>query len=343
MNTGTDLLTIDGSYGEGGGQVIRTSVALSAITGRPIQVINLRAGRATPGLKTQHVVSVKSAAELCAAEVQGGHRGSMELSFTPTHPVKAGRYRFEIETAGATTLVAQTVFVPLALAEGESEVTITGGTHCNFAPSADFFEQVFLRAMASAGIRTEFEIVRFGFVPGGKGEVTFTIQGGVPIRGLDLSRRGRLKQASARVIVSKHLPEMVAARGKRELQRLTDLTPHVFSVDSVTPGAASHVACEFDDGFAGFVGLGERGKPMEKVVAECGDGYRALLKTDASTDEHLADQLVLPLAFADGPSKWITPNVTEHLRTVIWVVKQFYGREITLEERDDRSGIVTIA
>jgi len=334
----SDLIRIDGSYGEGGGQVIRTALALSAITGRPIELANIRGKRAKPGLQAQHLMSVKAAATICQAEVIGDELGSQEIYFSPRSPVKSGNYHFNIGTAGSTTLVLQTIFVPLALAAGRSKVSVTGGTHNPMAPCSDYLERVFLPALTRMGVDTKFELVRAGYFPRGQGEVTCEIEadGFVPI---SLEERGGHTGSTARVITS-GLPKGVGERGRSQLGRSYELSPiEVLDRPSAGAGAAVFVAHEFENAFAGFTGLGERGKPMESVAEEAGKPAADWFKSEATVDEHLADQLVLPAVFAKGQSRWRTSLVTEHLRTVAWLALHFVDREI---EIDESTGLVSV-
>ncbi|GAG32979.1 unnamed protein product, partial [marine sediment metagenome] len=166
---------IDGTFGEGGGQVLRTSLSLSLVTGRPLQITNIRGGRSRPGLRKQHLVCVQAARQICGAETSGDALGSKELTFVPG-PVRAGRYRFEIASAGSTTLVAQTLLPALSLAGGPSQVTITGGTHNSWAPPFDFVAEVFLPAVARMGFRSEAALHRHGFYPAGGGEIAVSVE-----------------------------------------------------------------------------------------------------------------------------------------------------------------------
>jgi RNA 3'-terminal phosphate cyclase (ATP) len=342
----SSLITIDGSYGEGGGQIIRTSLSLSAITGQPVEVVNVRARRTKPGLQPQHLTAVRAAASLCAARLEGDAVGSTRFAFRPQAPVQAGAYRFDIGTAGATGLVVQTVLMPLALAEGPSEVTVTGGTHVPHAPPADYLETVYLPALRLAQIEAEFRYERAGFYPRGGGEVRLTLPGGATPTPFDLSERGKSADLTAYVVTSS-LAEHVAERGAATIQqfmkgvgRKVEVVPR--DLPSPGPGAAVVLTVRWEGGVAGFSSVGERGKPMEKVATQPCEEFMAWWKSGAACEEHLADQLVLPAALARGESRWTTSQVTEHLRTVVWVVRHFIPVEATLEVQPDGIGRVTI-
>jgi RNA 3'-terminal phosphate cyclase (ATP) len=320
----SDLLTLDGSYGEGGGQIIRTSVALAAITGRPVEIQNVRGKRAKPGLQPQHLMAVRAAGELCGAKLRGDAVGSIYLSFEPTKKPEPGEFRFEIGTAGSANLVLQTVLFPLALAGGESQVTVTGGTHNPMAPTVEYLDKVALAAFSRMGLHGVLDWPRAGFFPKGGGEVNLRIRCPEGLRGVELLDRGTIHRHDA-IVTTAELPDTVADRAERVLWTYLPPTGRVLKErkPSLGPGAAVTLCVVAGGGHAGFTALGQKGKPMERVAEEAGDAYQEWLETEAAVDEHLADQLVLPAALATGPSAWRAPQVTEHLRTVAWLVPQF--------------------
>lgn len=344
-------IQIDGSFGEGGGQVLRTSLSLSAITGRPVEVVNIRAGRSKPGLQPQHLTAVRAAAALCAAEVTGDAIGSTRLTFTPTRPVQTGDYRFDIGTAGATTLVAQTVTLPLCLAKlteaSGSNVTITGGTHVPHAPPYEYLSVVYAHALLTrAKVHAITRCNGAGYFPKGGGEIQILAVGEQSIRPLECVERGELKSLLAFVTTS-NLPDHVSDRGcntvenyMKKLKLPVEVKP--MNRPSIAPGAAVVIATECETGFGGFTGLGKPGKRMEQVTLEACDAFAAWWRSGAGVDEHLADQLVLPMALADGESRWTTPKITDHLRTVAFVVEQFLPVKVVIEESSKGEGSVII-
>lgn len=326
---------IDGSFGEGGGQIIRTSLSLAAMTGRAVEISNIRARRSKPGLQPQHVTAVRAAAKLCAAELSGDRIGSTHLCFGPQTPVRPGDYHFDIGTAGATGLVAQTVLVPLTRADGTSKVTITGGTHVPHAPIADYVETVYVPVLKRAGLDLAFSYPAAGFYPRGGGQVDLEVGAPALPTSLDLTDRGKLQSLRA-FIVTSNLPGHVAERGAATVEKVMKAVGRSVVVEqrekpSLSTGAAVVIVAECENGFGAFTGLGERGRPMETVAETPCEAFMAWWKSGAACDEHLADQLVLPLAWAPGESRWTTPVVTEHLRTVLWVTAQFLPLEYHLE------------
>ena len=340
-----DTVQIDGSYGEGGGQIIRTALSLAAITGRAVEVFNVRAGRAKPGLQRQHLTAVHAAAALCDAEVAGAAVGSMYFRFAPRRPPAPQPYRFEIGTAGATPLVLQTALLPLSRAGHPSRVSVVGGTHVPHAPPVEYLEAVYLPALAQAGLRAKFGYDKAGFYPRGGGEVTLDVEPS-ELGPLDLIERGKLTSLTA-YIVTAELPDHVGERGARAVQRFmkgvgrpVNVIPR--NLPSLGPGAAVVLAAQCEGGWAGFTGIGAPGKPMERVAEEPCEAFMEWWASGAACDEHLADQLVLPMSLALSDSSWSTPVITEHLRTVLWLTAQFVPIECGLEERHGGPALIRL-
>jgi RNA 3'-terminal phosphate cyclase (ATP) len=337
------VIEVDGSFGEGGGQILRTSVTLAALTGQAVEIVNIRGKRSKPGLQPQHLMAVRAAGEVCGAEMKGDAVGSMFLSFRPAHPPKAGQYRFDIGTAGATTLVAQTVLLPLAHAKGESRVTVIGGTHNPHAPTADYLRLVYLPTLRGLGLEADVAYPRAGYYPVGGGVLEVSVR---PSR-LEPSRiegRGAIKKTVAMAVTSS-LREHVARRGLDEIRRrLGDrrVDSKTLDLPAHSAGAATIIVQSCEGVLAGFSSIGVRGKPMEKVAAEAANAFLEWEGRLEACDEHLADQLVLPAVLAEGESRWTTTAVTEHLRTVMWLARKFVPIECQLEERPDGSGSVRV-
>ena len=339
-------IQIDGAHGEGGGQIIRTSLSLSALTGKPVEVYNVRAKRSKPGLQPQHLTAVRAAAALCDAKLSGDAVGSVRFTFAPQSPPRPDRHRFDIGTAGATSLVVQTALIPLAHAAAPSHLTVTGGTHVPHSPPAEYLEAVYIPTLRQAGLHAAFRYPNAGFYPKGGGLVEVDILGGAQPEPLDLTERGKLKSVKAYVVTSS-LPGHVAERGAAAVEKFMKGVGRQVRVerrDKPSPGigAAVVLVAECEGGRAGFTGMGERGKPMERVAEEPCEAFMEWWKTGAACDEHLADQLVLPMALTEGESRWTAPCISEHLRTVLWLTEQFLPIEYRLEETPEGTGHVTL-
>jgi RNA 3'-terminal phosphate cyclase (ATP) len=344
---GGEPIEIDGAFGEGGGQIVRTSVSLSAITGRPVRIVNVRARRSRPGLHAQHLTAVRAAAALCDAHLEGAEIGSQSLLFTPGPLGRRDSFTFDVGTAGATGLVVETLLVPmLHLPRRPASAEVRGGTHVPMSPPADYIEAVYAPILRQMGADVRFGYTRAGFFPKGGGDVEVTCGSTGLSAPLDLVDRGRLRRLRLYVVTCQ-LPEHVSDRGVDAL--LKDLRGYGVPVivekralEGGNPGAAIVLVAECENGCGGFTSLGERGKPVERVALEAVRDFQKWLASGAAIDEHLADQLVLPCALVDAESRWTTPAITEHLRTVLVVAQQFLPIAYTLEERDDGSGLVSL-
>jgi len=347
-------LTIDGSYGEGGGQVLRSALTLSALTGRPVQIERIRAGRKNPGLQAQHLTGVLATARICDATLEGARLGSTTLTFSPRRPPQAGEYRFDVAeqrqggSAGSVTLVLHTLLLPLGRAEGSSRVTVRGGTHVAWSPPWEHLERVYLPMLGRMGLAARADIRRYGWYPAGGGEVSVEVAGqaGRALSPLDLSERGELRCLTGLSLYA-NLPSHVGERQRHRMAEVleeTGLSPHleVRQVPASTPGSAVFLLAECQHAVAGFSALGERGKPAERVAEEACAAFLHWYRSGAAVEMHLADQLLLPLALAGGPSTLTTCRITRHLLTNAWVVQHFLPVRIQIEGDEGRPGRVAI-
>ncbi|MFA9403670.1 MAG: RNA 3'-terminal phosphate cyclase [Anaerolineales bacterium] len=342
----TAMIEIDGAQGEGGGQILRSALTLALMTDRHFRIMNIRARRSKPGLRPQHLTSVNAAASVGRAQVKGARLGSREIEFQPSS-IQPGSYRFEIPTAGSTSLVLQTVFLPLSTADSPSEIEIIGGTHVPWSPCFHYLEANWLPAMELHGFRADLVLEIAGFYPQGGGRIRALIQ---PLKNkiapLRRNQRGDLQRIRGLSTVS-NLPESIAQRQRnRAVERLADLSCPV-EIDVQTfpsPGKGSLLLlqAEFEAGQACYFGLGARGKPAERVADEAVDALQAFLSGDGAVDEYLADQLLLPLAFADGDSEFRTSKITQHLLTSAEVIHAFGVAEIDVRGELDQVGVVVI-
>ncbi|MEE8163544.1 MAG: RNA 3'-terminal phosphate cyclase [Anaerolineae bacterium] len=411
------MIVINGSYGEGGGQVLRTSLTLSALLGEPVRIENIRAKRRKPGLQAQHLTGVRAIAEICDAELEGAHLGSLALTFRPLSSPRAGEYSFDVAkarkggSAGATSLVFQTLLLPLAFAPGQSRLTIRGGTHVAWSPAFHYLKYVYLPTLAHTGLEARVEIERWGWYPIGGGEMTALIKGqgfllpaspfskrefsrkGVaaqpswasfgprrPMRlacypldkadvrlsersqrnqgeegkeresresylpGLDLVGRGELRRLwgiSATSNLPPHISQRQKKRAEEYLQRY-GFDPQIEIVDAPSPGQGTIVflVSEYEHTVAGFSSFGKRGKPAEKVAEETCREFIEYHQSGACLDKHLADQLILPMALAFGPSVFSTCEITMHLLTNVWVVEQFLDLRFEIKGEEGQRGNV---
>jgi RNA 3'-terminal phosphate cyclase (ATP) len=349
------VITIDGSYGEGGGQVLRTSLALSAITGQPVRIERIRAGRRKPGLMPQHLTCVRAVAKVCNAQVEGARLKSQSLTFVPGTPPQAGTYTFDVAqaakggSAGAVSLILQAVLLPLILAQGTSHLILRGGTHVNWSPPFDYVKRVYLPTLLWMGPKAKVSIRKWGWYPIGGGEVQSTVvgQGGdVPLVGLDLHQRGELLRVRG-ISASSNLPKHIRTRQEGaalQALRSSGVNARIDVVDAPAKGQGTVVFlwAEFERAVAGFTSLGERGKPAERVAEEAANDLLAFLQGDAALDRYLADQLVLPMALAQGISHFTTQEVTQHLLTNAWVVERFLPGRVRIEGDEGAPGTCRI-
>ena len=316
-----DIVKIDGSQGEGGGQVLRTALSLSAITGTEIELRKIRAGRAKPGLKRQHLTCVKAVAEICGAKVSEVGVGSMELAFRPG-PIKGGDYRFDVGTAGSVTLVAQTVIPVLLKADEPSTVTITGGTHVPFAPIWEFFAETYLSELRRMGAKIEAELVQPGFYPAAGGVVKLRIwpfDAEKKIDFFDLRELGAYRGGKVVGVVSA-LPVGIAEAevgivGK-QLREL-ELKPEVRTVEALGPGNYCYVRLDYERCSVVFSSVGTYDKSRKSVGNEVVTAVRDFLKAGKACEKHLADQLLLPLNVFVGGHKELE-QVGAYWEDLVW-------------------------
>ncbi len=358
MTTKTKTLKIDGSTGEGGGQIIRTALSLSMLTGIPIEITNIRAGRAKSGLMRQHLVCVQASQQISDAKVTGAHLGSTALSFAPD-AIKSGDYKFDIGSAGSTTLVLQTLLSALLFANKDSQsstVTIIGGTHNPLAPTSDFLQQAFVPALAKLGMQVNVDCQKVGFAPIGGGEIKATI---MPfLRRADTTRfkltdRGQLMHielvasivnldydicireltSAKSVLIEAGIDETIITTQANKLQGIGEGNSCYAKVTQrIGNSEKSHSEV--------FTLLGAKRTSAEKMGNRlAGLVKRYVFKTDALVDEYLTDQLLLPLALAGG-GEFTARIISQHTETQAWLIEQFLPVEIKFEKIADNKTLV---
>ncbi len=341
------MIEIDGSYGEGGGQILRTALALSAILKIPIRVKNIRASRKKPGLGIQHLVGLNAMVRISGAAVEGNAIGSQTLTFVPQE-IRPGDYEFRIETAGSVTLVLQSIFLPLCLAQRDSTLSLVGGTHVPWSPPFHYFSQVFLSALSSMGVSAKSMVEKWGFYPRGGGLVRLRISPVQKLKPISLTERGSFKKIRGISAIA-NLPKHVADRQKEQalkgIRSELEIDPNIdvlYDAPSIGQGSFLFLLAEYKGIVAGFSSLGARGKPAEKVADEAVDFLKDYIESDGCVDPHLADQLVPFMALAKGDSSFTTTQMTEHLLTNLWVIAHFTEAKIQTVGDLGRPGRVDI-
>ena len=330
-------LTLDASHGEGGGQVLRTALALAVALGRPVALEGIRLRRPRPGLQPQHLTVVRALAAVADAHVTGDQLGSTALGFTP-RGLRAGDWRYDIGavkgSAGSVSLLFQSLLLPLARADAPSRLTLLGGTHVPWSPTVHYLTAVFLPALTSLGLTADVHLRRWGWYPAGGGEIEARVTPAARLEGLTASQPPSPLIVTGVSAVSR-LPRSIAERQRRQAEARLDAA-----------GLRADLAIEEDTaalgpgtvlflgvlGRAGFSALGRRGLPAERVADEAVDGLLDWRAEGGALDLHLADQLVPFLALADGPSSFTCPRLSGHLQTVAWVVQQFLAVGIALHD-----------
>ncbi len=326
------MIRIDGSYGEGGGQIIRTAVALSAVTGTEVTISNIRSNRPKPGLKAQHMSAIRTAADMTCARISGLKSGSTELTFSPGD-ISGGHYNIDIGTAGSITLLLQCL-MPVASAAQESvSLDITGGTDVAWSPPIDYMAHVLLPVLASMGLKCNIRLQRRGYYPRGGGRVTAIIHPSA-LRAVELDKEKEPCTVSG-ISHSSNLPPHVMQRQADAATAALEKAGYSSSIDtwaanSPSTGSGITLWC----GYTGGSALGKRGLPAEKVGKAAAGEIITELGSWAAVDVHLADQLIPYMGLA-GVGSFTVREVSGHTRTNIWVVEQFLGVEFRIEEKKD--------
>jgi len=333
INENQELIEIDGSYGEGGGQILRTSVALSLLTQRTIRIGNVRAKRSKPGLLRQHLTAVRAASKISQATLTGDRLRSDTLTIAPGK-VSHGEYHFAVGTAGSAALVFQTVLYPLMATPGRSRIVFEGGTHNQMAPPFDFLERAFLPLLADMGGKVELKLHRHGFYPAGGGCMTAEIEGS-QLHPISLRERGAIKSKLARALVA-NLPRNIAHREIKVLCKHLGWGRDEVRTEEVPsdgPGNVMLLEVTSQQCTEIFTGFGSKGKRSEQVAKDAISQAAAYLDTDVPVGTHLADQLLIPMALAGGGS-FCTQALTPHTTTNIELVRHLLGVKITVTPRE---------
>ncbi len=339
-------IVIDGSVGEGGGQIFRTSLTLSLLTKKPLRIHNIRSKRSSPGLKQQHLTALKAAAEISNAQVEGDFPGSQEVLFVPGE-IKPGKYSFKIPTAGSTALVMQTIFMPLSVASRTSHVSINGGTHVPWSPPYHYLEWQWLPWMERIGYPGKVELHQCGYYPAGGGRLSCAISPAESIKPVQVTGRGKLIQIRG-ISAASNLPKDIPNRQRlRFVSRLGSSYPLNDIRSAVLSGQGKGtfltVLLEFEKTTACFSSLGEKAKRAEKVADELVKKVEEYMSGPGCVDAYLPDQLLIPLSFAHGQSSIQTPKITLHLMTNAEIIQQFLPVRFSIEGDMGKPGKVIIS
>ncbi|MEA3010719.1 MAG: 3-terminal phosphate cyclase [Sphingomonadales bacterium] len=337
------MIIIDGSEGEGGGQVLRTALSLSLVTGKPFRIEKIRANRSRPGVMRQHVTAIEAACAIGGAECEALAVGASELTFVPGK-VKPGEHRFAVGTAGSTSLVLQTILPPLMLADRPSSLVLEGGTHNIHAPPFDFLDRVFLPILNRMGPKVTARLVRPGFYPAGGGRIEVEIEPCARLVPLDLLDRGALRSVMARALVAA-LPGEIAVRELAAVEKVLGWPEESRRIEQlperIGPGNILMLEAVFDHVTELVSGFGKLGVPAQAVGEQASKRMAGYLSSNATAGPYLADQLLLPMALAGG-GRFTTVKPSLHSRTGAEVIARFLDVRIAFEEKGDGCHLVTV-
>ena len=324
------MIKIDGSYGEGGGQILRTAIALSCVTGEEVKIIRIRASRPKPGLAAQHLKGIEAAKQISNAEVSGLKLGSTEVTFKPGK-IKGGEVKIDIGTAGSVTLIFQTILLPLLFAEGRSVVTVTGGTDVSWSPPVDYFKNVTLKALKEMGIKCQFKVLKRGYYPKGGGKVKLEVDPLIPVGKIFK----RIDEGVEGISHCQNLPKHVAERQARAAREyLTEKGIEVNISTEVLKGYSTGSGIVLWCGYKGGSALGERGKRAETVGVEAAKQFYIEFSDRAIFDFHIADQIMPFAAVADGVTEYTTSRITLHQKSNAYVIDAFFGKIVEIDEKN---------
>lgn len=332
-----DRIVIDGSHGEGGGQVLRTALSLAALMHQPVEIHNIRANRKKPGLRPQHLTAVRSLTEITEGEVAGDRVNSTSLCFSPGNIV-GGTYRFNIGTAGSVTLLLAAVLPPLLFASTPSSIVITGGTHVPFSPVFHWMDEILLPFLRRMGVRAEAYLKQWGWYPKGGGECSIQIAPAGGLHSIHIPRRGKLLNLELLLGLAGlplHIIEREEKYVKKRLEkRGVALIKRFEAAPSTDQGNVLLLKGEYEESIAGFSALGLKGKPGEQVAEEVCRDWLHFDRGNGTVDKHLADQILIYAALATGRSYFISEAITSHLRTNIEIIERFLPVRFEVDPKD---------
>jgi RNA 3'-phosphate cyclase len=342
VSTDNTIISIDGSYGEGGGQIIRTASALAAVTGKAIKVFNIRKNRKNPGLRTQHLIGIQSLNELCNGFLEGDALGSQEIIFKPGK-IQSKSLKVEINTAGSITLVLQTLLLPSLLSAGQMTLNFVGGaTDTYFSPTIDYYRYVFFKILEKLGLRAKVQIIKRGFYPSGDARLSITINPGFP-KSLNCYDRGSLNKITIISGASDNLRkakvserQASAARDLLSLNLDIGIEMQVEYYSTVSAGSQINIIAEFENSTIGVDHLGSPGKRAETVGRRAAKKFIKEYSSKACVDKYACDQILPYLVLSKEESKFTASEITEHTKTNMWVIKQFLDRNFSISKEKSR-------
>jgi RNA 3'-terminal phosphate cyclase (ATP) len=342
------MLVIDGSLGEGGGQVLRTSLSLSALTGRPFRIRNIRANRSTPGLRPQHLAAVRAAAEICKAELEGDHIEAKTLVFVPGEPTKGGQYSFDVvkaspsgRSAGSTSLIFQTLLWPLIFAQKPSELILRGGTFVPYSPPFQYLAEVFGTAAQRFGISMVLKLNAWGWMAAGGGEIEASIEPVRKIEGVhfDDVSDPEIQGVAAVSNLPSHIPHRMARRAHNLLAD-AGFIPEITPQRERGPGPGAGIILWRKQ--VGVSSLGRKGLPANEVAEAAVADLLSFEDNGAAIDHHLADQLLVPMALAHGNSSFTTSLLTRHTLTNVNLLRQWLNVKIKIKGELGQPGSISL-
>ncbi len=332
-----ELIIIDGT--EGGGQILRTALALSIINRKPFKIINIRRSRSKQGLQPQHLEGIKAAIQISSGEAEGVKIGSKELIFIPKE-IKYSQYKFDILTAGSISLLFHTIYLALSFAKKGSNLIMKGGTHVPWSPTYNYLKECWQWFMSKIGLKININMRRAGFFPHGGGIIEADVQPVSKINPVKILQRGKLNKIiiySAHTNLNNKVAERQAEAAKKVLINYADyMQIKIDSLPSYSKNTTIAITAYFDNTICCYTGLGEKGKPAEKVAEETCKNFIEFLDSNATIDDYMADQILLPLAFCEQNSEFIIRTMTEHFISNIKTIKEFIEFDVNVEELSGR-------